>query len=88
MANKKEELEENNKTNKKAESKLLKKFNNLGSFLCEKWKKLFSNLAIFKSLEYNNTIKQRGDENVTIYQNARTRKWLCIYGCNKSKNRK
>ena len=26
----------NNKTNKKAESKLLKKFNNLGSFLCEK----------------------------------------------------
>ena len=57
----------NNKTNKKAESKLLKKFNNLGSFLCEKWKKLFSNLAIFKSLEYNNTIKQRGDENVTIY---------------------
>ena len=40
----------------------------------KRYKKIRSKLAIFKSIEYNNTIKQRGDENVTIYQNARTRK--------------
>ena len=39
----------------------------------KKYKKIRSNLAIFKSIEYNNTIKQRGDKNVTIYQNAWTR---------------
>ena len=35
-------------------------------------KKNVLNLAIFKSLEYNNNIKQRGDKNVTIHKNAWT----------------